>query len=530
MIASHALPPRATALLFGLATALLLSRLGTTPLVGPDEPRYARVAVEMHRSANKITPTLQGRPWMEKPVLYYWLAGASFSLLGETEAAARLPSVAAGLLLVGVTVLLGARLYGTVAGLHAGFILATAALPFVYGKAATMDMLLASTVSAAVGLLALGLLGNAGSLAIPAAYVFMGLATLAKGPIGFLLPGLVVAGYAIATRDARMITRVLSPIGIALFLAVAAPWYVLVYREQGQAFVDEFFLNHNLQRFTSTIHHHPGPPWYYVPVLVAGFFPWSGFLLPALGGLAPRRSRPDLFVLLWLLLPLLFFSTAGSKLPGYILPCLPPLALLMGRAAARLVENEEPGRFGSRSVAVFGLLLGAVAATTPFLLWRMGERLWPSALPFALWSLVVAFSFSRRVSSDRAGAVALLRVGAAGGLLLLALAAPAILARRESGRGLFTATQGQEVLVWGAWRTAWMSGYFYNDANLRSVESLDEVTAALGRGPALVLCGPSERRRLQRLSAFSALTLAEGPRENVLLRVQKRETSFSELR
>src|SRR5262245_17247383 len=139
-----ALPPRGAALLLALSAALLLLRLGDVPLLGPDEPRYARVAVEMSRSGDWVTPQLQGQPWLEKPVLYYWLAGGAYALLGETEAAARLPSVAAALLLVGTTAILGARLYGSAAGLHSGFVLGTSLLLFVYGRAAAMDMLLAS--------------------------------------------------------------------------------------------------------------------------------------------------------------------------------------------------------------------------------------------------------------------------------------------------------------------------------------------------------------------------------------------------
>src|SRR5262245_61401615 len=192
---------RGTALLLALTAALLLFRLGAVPLVGPDEPRYARVAVEMHRSGDRVTPTLQGAPWLAKPALYYWLAGLAFSVLGETEVAARLPSVAAALLLVGAAASVGGRLYGRTAGLHAGFILATSILVFAYGRAATMDMLVAAAISAAIGLFAVDLLGIVRAPAtIPAAYVFMALATLAKGPLGVLLPGMVVAGHMLATR------------------------------------------------------------------------------------------------------------------------------------------------------------------------------------------------------------------------------------------------------------------------------------------------------------------------------------------
>src|SRR5215468_2200791 len=146
------LPPRGAALLLGLVLALLLFRLGALPLLGPDEPRYARVAVEMHRAHEWVRPTLQGRPWLEKPALYYWLAGAAFSVFGETELSARLPSVAAAVLLVGVTALLGARLFGGASGLHEVFVLGTSVLAFVYGRAASMDMLLAACDTAALAL------------------------------------------------------------------------------------------------------------------------------------------------------------------------------------------------------------------------------------------------------------------------------------------------------------------------------------------------------------------------------------------
>src|SRR5262249_53543755 len=145
-----------------------------------------------------------------------------------------------------------------------------------------------------------------------------------KGPVGLLLPGLTVLGWLVATRDGDAARRLLSPAAALLFLAVAAPWYALVYRAQGKAFVDVFLLDHNVRRFTSTVHNHPGAPWYYLPVLLGGLFPWTGLLVPALAQARPRRDHADLFVLAWLLLPLLFFSAAGSRLPGYILPCLPP--------------------------------------------------------------------------------------------------------------------------------------------------------------------------------------------------------------
>jgi len=526
---STALPPRATALLLALVLALLVLRLGSVPLLGPDEPRYARVAVEMQRASEWVTPTLQGQPWLEKPPLYYWLAGAAFGVLGETEAAARVPSVLALLLLTGATALFGARLYGSAAGVHAGFVAGTALLPFAYGRAASMDMLLAATVTLAVGLAGLRLVGISGRTACVGAAAAAGLATLAKGPLGLLLPGLVVGGYLLSTREWRRLREVVAPGALVAFAIVALPWYVAILRDQGRHFLDVFILSHNVQRFTSTIHNHPGPFWYYLPVLLLGLFPWSGLAIPGLIRSELRESRADRFVLLWLVLPFVFFSLAASKLPGYILPCVPPLAILTGRAADRLIrEGATPERWLSgRVVALVGLALGALFAAAPAALFRMQEPLWRSAVPLGVWAVVVAFLFSRRVGVDPAGGLRVLRVGAAGLLVLVALAAPPILARRESGRALFLPAMGREVLVWGAWRTAWMAGYFYNDGRVREVSGASELLAVVDEGPTLVLAGPGEKRRLEAMGGVEVRVLAEGPRQNALLRVQRRGGSAS---
>jgi 4-amino-4-deoxy-L-arabinose transferase-like glycosyltransferase len=394
---------------------------------------------------------------------------------------------------------------------------------FAYGRAASMDMLLAATVTTSIGLAGLRLLGMADRWAVPVAASFAGLATLAKGPLGLLLPVLVLGALILATREWRLAREMVSPWAIGAFVVVAAPWYVAILGDQGRHFIDVFVLNHNLQRFTSTIHHHPGPFWYYLPILLAGLFPWSGLALPAVFQIRPRTSRPDLFLLLWLGLPLVFFSLAGSKLPGYILPCVPPLAIFMGRAADRLVNAAPPDRYISgRVTALVGLVLGALVATTPAFLFRLQEPFWRSAIPFGFWALAVTFLFSRRIGADPIGALRLLRIGAAGLLLLVTLAAPPILARRESGRRLFIPTMGQEVLAWGAWRTAWMSGYFYNDGKVREVTDATEVFAAVDQGPTLVLVGPSERRRLEAMGSIEARVLAHGPRQNVLLRLERR--------
>jgi hypothetical protein len=196
----------------------------------------------------------------------------------------------------------------------------------------------------------------------------------------------------------------------------------------------------------------------------------------------------------------------------------------MGRAADRLVWGEAAGPTGTgpRAVALFTLILAGLVPALPAFLEKSGEPNWPLTLPLGVWAVVLALSVSRRLPGDAAGALRLLRVGAAGFLLLLTLAAPAILARRESGRQLFLGTRGREVLVWGARRTAWMAGYFYNDGHVRPVTGLPEVLSALEAGPVLVLCGAGEERQLEAASTLATLRLAAGPRGDVLLRVEKR--------
>jgi 4-amino-4-deoxy-L-arabinose transferase-like glycosyltransferase len=425
---------------------------------------------------------------------------------------------------VGATALFGARLFGGAAGLHAGFVLATALLPFLYGRAAAMDMLLAACVTVAVGLIGLRVLGIAGRLAIPVAYAFMGLATLAKGPLGFVLVGLVAGGFLLVRREWRLLRLLLSSGALGVFLAVAAPWYVLVLLDQGRGFVEVFLLDHNLARFLTEVHRHPGSPVYYVPVLLGGLFPWTGPVLGALAGLDPRKSRADQFVLLWLGLPFVLFSLAGSKLPGYILPCLAPAALLIGRWVARTIEGRAASPFWAspRAVALLGLVPASLFAGVPAWLARAGDPDWRRTLPAAAWAILVALVFSRRVGSDPTGAFRVLRVGGAGLLLLTATALPEILDRRESGRSLFMPARGREVMAWGAWRTAWMAGYFYNDGRVREVRTIAEVMEPLSSAPVLVVCGPGERRQLESVATLRARVLARGPRENVLLQLEPR--------
>jgi hypothetical protein len=185
-----------------------------------------------------------------------------------------------------------------------------------------------------------------------------------------------------------------------------------------------------------------------------------------------------------------------------------------------LGELRGPLGTGPRAAAMVTLLLAVVLAAAPLYLRSIGEPDWRLVIPFAAWCLLVGLGARLRALRDPAGAVSLLRVGAAGMLVLLAWAAPPILARRESGRSLFARTGGREVLVWGAWRTAWMAGYFYNDGNVREVAGEPQIAGAAAAGPVFVLTGPSERRRLEATPGLVVTAAAEGPRSTTLLVVR----------
>jgi 4-amino-4-deoxy-L-arabinose transferase-like glycosyltransferase len=233
----------------------------------------------------------------------------------------------------------------------------------------------------------------------------------------------------------------------------------------------------------------------------------------------PRSDAADRFVLLWLLLPLLFFSTAGSKLPGYILPCLAPIALAAGRWATEMTGAEPGGhRTALRTAALVGLTAGGCALAVPFLVWRRGEAIWPLLLPACTWALLTMLLFAWRVLREPAGAFALVRLGGAGFLLLLTLVSPTVLGKRDSGRELFAISRGEPVVVWGARRAVWMTGYFYNDGKVREVTRLEDVLAAAANGPILVLCGPKEFARLER-APLSVTRLAVGARGATLIRL-----------
>jgi hypothetical protein len=324
-----------------LAIALFIAGSGAVGFVGPDEPRYADVARAMLQSGDYVTPRLFGSPWFEKPPLYYWLE-AFFFRLGINELDARLPSALSACAFIGVWFWFSRRLFGTRAAALACILLASTVGWIGFAHAAVMDMLLSATLDAALLMLALWFWEKE-ETHLYVFYTLLGLATLAKGPVAVVLAGLIALAYIATYREWKAIKDILYTPALALFVVVAVPWYLLCYGRNGYPFIKEFFLIHNLGRFASTALGHGQPLWYYLPILAAGFFPWTPLLLLPLAEVlraGPRTllaNRRKTFLLYWTILPFVFFSLAQNKLPGYLLPILPPLSLWI----AEIMEGEK---------------------------------------------------------------------------------------------------------------------------------------------------------------------------------------------
>jgi 4-amino-4-deoxy-L-arabinose transferase-like glycosyltransferase len=339
-------------LLILFASVLFFLGLGTPGLFDADEPAYAGAAREMLERGDWVTPYFNGQPRFDKPILFYWLILLSYRVFGITEFAVRFWSALAG---VGLVVLLwraARRRMGDEAALWTGVAFSANLLTALLARAAVTDMLLTFFVTAAIlaGLIAVEQPDPANRWPARGMWAAMALAALVKGPVGLVIPAMALGGCLVALREVRAGLRRLVPWeGPVLFLLIAAPWYALALRANGWAFIEGFVIKHHLTRYTGVVSSHAGPLWFYLPVVLVGFFPWSGFLPAALwraaGTVRRRRAeaagdRLAVTCLCWLTGLFVFFSLAGTKLPSYLFPAFPAMALLVGRAIA--ISNEKP--------------------------------------------------------------------------------------------------------------------------------------------------------------------------------------------
>jgi 4-amino-4-deoxy-L-arabinose transferase-like glycosyltransferase len=368
------------------------SHLGAIGFVGPDEPRYAWIARDMVETGDWVTPRLYGKPWFEKPPLYYWGAALSFKLFGVSEAAARLPSAISALLATLAFAWLALRLYGAETARWLLLFLPTTVGMIGFSHAAATDMpfsamLTIAMIAAAVVVrldrqAAGGAAGDAAAggaspsptrawLALVLFGFFLGLAVLAKGPAAIILCGGAVFFWALFTKRWRDAFRLLHPAAVTAFCAAALPWYILCARRNPD-FLRVFLIEHNFKRYLTPEFQHIQPFWFYVPILLLAFIPWTLMFYGPLKDLwAWRRARSSLdfaclYFCCWAGFTVIFFSVSKSKLPGYVLPAIPPSGLLLARSTSLHFRKSTTGE-KSRPVAA-----AIVSVCALLLVWVLG--------------------------------------------------------------------------------------------------------------------------------------------------------------
>jgi 4-amino-4-deoxy-L-arabinose transferase-like glycosyltransferase len=380
------------------ALAILLlcfvAATATRVLAVPDEGRYAEVAREMLRSGDFVTPRLDGVPFLDKPPLFYWLEAGAFAAFGVHVWSARLVPALLGFACCALLYAAGARLYGRRAGLLGAVVLAASPLHFGGSQYVNHDLAVATWISAALLAFAVGdrREGSGRTRWLLAGYAAMGLAVLTKGLIGIVLPlGAVGVWVAVAGRW-REVPRYLLPAGLALVAVIAVPWHVVAHGRNPDLLHYLYVVQH-FQRFAGTGFNNPGGPAFYPAVVAAGLLPWTP-LLP--GAIARawrtfrrdrREGRTDLLLLAWPAVVLVFFSIPQSKIAGYALPVVPPLALLVGRELDLVLRGDGTGRRALQIAAGGMALLALALAATPLAAGRLAR---PVVLPGALAAGLVA--------------------------------------------------------------------------------------------------------------------------------------------
>jgi 4-amino-4-deoxy-L-arabinose transferase-like glycosyltransferase len=387
--------PKCHLLLLLLAAVLLFfTGLGRLPLIEPDEGRNAEVAREMLTSGDWLTPHFNTLTYLDKPVVYFALVAASFKVWGVTEWAARFPSALMALGTMLLCWFMARRMFGENNALRAGLVFATSPLVIGLSRFVIFDMTLAFLIT--LSMLCFWLVVESDfKRGIPGVAMFgvWGVAAITKGPVGFLLPLISILAFQIARGRFRELKKLRWGRGLVAFLAMALPWFVAVSLQHPE-FPRYALWQESLQRFAAGTARRGGSVFYYLPVYLAGFFPWSFFLLFA--GLNRLRrwkemrqeeNKAILFLLAWAAVVFVFFTISQSKLPAYFLPAIVPLSILMGRAWAEVgakAEDRRPDWLAAGFAAVVGLgLLLAVAPQAfrfPAVAARLAEKLSPASV------------------------------------------------------------------------------------------------------------------------------------------------------
>ena len=362
--AKHPFTRLLSLLLVIAVVGLWFGTLGSRHLANPDEGRYAEIAREMVVSGDWVTPRLNGFKYFEKPPLQYWATAMAYRLFGEHEWTARLWTALTGMLSALAIFYAGGRLFGREAGFYAALVLLSSFLFVLAGHINTLDM--GVTCFMTLGLTGF-LLAQQRTVSsrevrgwMHVTWASLGLSLLSKGLIGIVLPGAVLVIYSLLQHDVRLWKRLHLRSGIPLMLLIAAPWYVAVSLKNPE-FARFFFVHEHLERFLTDAHGRSHPWWSYIPIVLVGALPWVGLLPGALARAwepqdTEKSFQPRRFLVIWVAFIFLFFSVSHSKLPFYVLPIFPALALLIGKRLAELSPR-----------AIFWQIFPAAVLTIPTL-------------------------------------------------------------------------------------------------------------------------------------------------------------------
>ncbi len=463
----------AVALLILLSLLLFFHRLGSLGLFDADEPAFAEAAREMLVSGDWITPQFNFQPRFDKPILFYWLIVLAYKAFGIGEFAARFWSALFATALVLSIYLFGRRVLGRRGALIAALAFATNVGTAILARAAVTDMTLVFFMTWTFFCFfdASRATGRTGEGCVLIGYVAMALSVLTKGPIGLLIPGLVIGLFLAIRRGAgASLSRARPLLGLSIFAAIALPWYLLVVRENGWDFIYGFIVKHHLVRYSGVVSGNAGAPYYFLPVVLLGFFPWSGMLPKAFGDLWTIRMklRGDLtareelllFSWLWFGVVFVFFSLSGTKLPSYVFPAFPALAMLAGAAGESLFdEGTGAGGFGKAFDWVVGGIACSLGAVLPLVSWIAGNirlREAPDIPPFrfglAPYALAILFLVgpaivvrARRRGRGNVALAALATTTALSILLAIQWVAPVVEERLQTALRDFAHAAGREL-------------------------------------------------------------------------------------
>ena len=526
---------RSLAPLLLLAGLTFLVGLGAPAITDSDEAFFAEAAREMVESGDWLTPHYNYEPRFQKPVLYYWVTAATFAVTGPGELAARLWAALSGVGLVFVTAGLARRWYDDDTALLAGAVVATSFGYVALGRMSLPDLPLALSVTTtiATSLIAIGDRVPRPRQWLLAAAVSAALGFLTKGPLAVVLPAAVLLPILMIERRVSRVRAADVLVAAAAFTALAAPWYLAMWWRHGTPYLDSFFVGDNLARFATDRFNEPRPWWYYGPVIVGGVVPWAPYLLLGLGatlrvltlrgGLGSLETR----LAIWMVLPLTLFTLSVGKQPRYVLPLLPPIAILIAHGIVDRTRSGR-GRDGGlyqqrpdRGLQAASLASGAILLVAAALVWRARPLFvdipaWQSmsaAATIGMAGLAVVGVALSRGWRQAPWALAYASALALPALVLGVLAGGPEDAVHRVARAVVTARQASEPV--GVSHVFVRNLVFYTGVKQTDLITDEQLTAFLSQaGTALVVAPADVLDRVESAGAPRAQRLAEFPYVN----------------